>query len=247
MALLAFDLETVPDVQAGRRISALSGTDVEVAAAMVQRREEETKGRTAFLKPALHRVVGLGLVRVDVTGGQLRECSVRGWAGEGEPDLLRRFFAALHEYPQLVSWNGNGFDLPALRARALLYQLDTRHLDGPIAQKPWESYLNRYSERHVDLMDVLAGYGASPPLSLHEAARLCGLPGKGAVDGSQVADLAQAMDWPAIQDYVQSDALQTMWLFLRWQVGRGQFPAALYHQMEPGFESQLAALQRVAA
>ncbi len=39
--VLAFDLETVPDTDAGRRLHGLNGTDPEVAAAMLALRQED--------------------------------------------------------------------------------------------------------------------------------------------------------------------------------------------------------------
>ena len=36
--------------------------------------------------------------------------------------LIRRFFEILDAYtPQLVSWNGSGFDLPVLHYRAMIH------------------------------------------------------------------------------------------------------------------------------
>ncbi|MBK8002407.1 MAG: 3'-5' exonuclease [Gemmatimonadetes bacterium] len=224
--VLAFDLETVPDTDAGRRLHGLTGTDAEVAAAMLARRQEETGGRTDFLKPAYHRVVGLGVAGIAL--GPSPEVSLKSWARNGERDLIRRFLDYLRRRPQLVSWNGSGFDLPVIRYRALLHDLDAGSLYGPAEQRQWESYAYRYSEAHVDLMDVLAGHGASPAQGLDEMARLAGLPGKTAGSGDLIANLVFAGDWGRIERYVGLDAAQTLLLFLRWQAGRGRIGGTTY-------------------
>jgi len=79
-----------------------------------------------------------------------------------EPAIIQKFFDGIDKYtPQLVSWNGTGFDLPVLSCRTLLC--------GGGAVKFWDqgeddrdfrynNYVNRYHARHLDLMDVLAMY-----------------------------------------------------------------------------------------
>jgi 3'-5' exonuclease len=226
VTVVVFDLETIPDTVAGRRLYGFDGTTQEVAAAMLARRREESQGKTDFLKPAFHRIVAVGAVALSL-GDKVR-VTVSKCAGVGERDLVTTFLGWLKKKPQLVSWNGGGFDLPVIRYRSLLYLLDTTTLYGPPEQKQYDSYLYRYGTAHVDLMDVLAGYGASTQLGLDELARLAGLPGKNIATGDQVAALAEAGDWQTISQYVGSDAVQTALLFLRWWFGRGGIPAAVY-------------------
>jgi predicted PolB exonuclease-like 3'-5' exonuclease len=190
--VLAFDFETAPDTDAGRRLHGLTGSDADVAL------------------------------------GPSPEASLRSWAGDDERDLLARFLDRLRRRPQLVSWNGSGFDLPVIRYRALLHGLAAGSLYGPAEQRQWESYAYRYGEAHVDLMDVLAGFGASPSQGLDEMARLAGLPGKTVASGDEVATLVFAGHWSRIERYVGLDAAQTLLLFLRWQAGRGRIGAATY-------------------
>lgn len=224
--IVAFDLETAPDTDAGRRLFGLMGTDEDVATAMLAKRKEDTDGRTDFLKPAYHRVVGIGLVAVALSSTP--EVSVKSVAKNGERDLITLFLDSLRRHPQLVSWNGSGFDLPVIRYRALLHGLPAEDLYGPADQRQWDSYGYRYGSAHVDLMDVLAGYGASPAMGLDEMARLAGLPGKTTASGDQVAGLAFGGEWERIERYVGLDALQTLLLFLRWQVGRGHLTRTTY-------------------
>ena len=74
---------------------------------------------------------------------------------------MQRFFDGIDKYsPDLVSWNGSGFDLPVLTYRALLHGVQAPRYwetgDGETAFR-YNNYLSRYHWRHTDLMDVLSG------------------------------------------------------------------------------------------
>src|SRR5262249_6744402 len=121
----------------------------------------------------------------------------------GEGELLQRFFDGIDKYtPDLVSWNGSGFDLPGLGYRALAA--------GVQAARYWErgdsdpsfrhnNYLSRYHARHTDLMDVLSGFQGRGRVSLANIACLLKLPGKLGFDGSQVWSAWQAGDLAGIR------------------------------------------------
>ena len=138
-----------------------------------------------------------------------------------ERELVQRFFDGLERYsPVLVSWNGSGFDLPVLNYRAL------RH--GVNAHRYWEvgesdrdfrynNYLSRYHWRHIDLMDVLSGYGASGRASLELASQLIGLPGKLGIGGAQVWPAYRRGELAAIRDYCETDVLNTYLIYLRFR------------------------------
>ena len=113
----------------------------------------------------------------------------------GEPDsseaeLIQRFYDGIERYtPQLVSWNGGGFDLPVLHYRALIHGVAAaRYWDWGDDDKEfkWNNYLSRYHTRHLDLMDVLAMYQPRANAPLDQMAKLCGFPGKLGMDGSKV-------------------------------------------------------------
>jgi predicted PolB exonuclease-like 3'-5' exonuclease len=77
-------------------------------------------------------------------------------------------------------------------------------------------YFVKHGDWNVDLKDVLtgSGYGKSTP-SLNEICAACGIPGKGAVDGSSVLELWQRGEIAEIVRYNQADALRTYLLHLR--------------------------------
>jgi len=157
--VLVFDIETIPDVDGGRRIHGYEGDDAAVAQAMAAQRME-AKG-TDFQPPHLHRIVAIS---VALRQGDQFRCWSLGEPEASEAELVRRFFDGIDRYrPTLVSWNGGGFDLPVLHYRALLHGVtapkywDTGFFDR---EAKWDNYLGRYQFRHTDLMDVLALYSA---------------------------------------------------------------------------------------
>jgi len=137
--------------------------------------------------------------------------------------------------PQVVTWNGRGFDLPVLALRALRFGLDFRwYYRG-------EGYRYRFTEEgHLDLGDVISDHGAARMTSLDGAARTIGLPGKDGVDGSQVEGLYQAGQIDALRRYCLSDVAQTAFLFLRYRLVSGDLDRDGYRHAASGM---LAALE----
>ena len=144
-----------------------------------------------------------------------------GEPGDPEAELIRRFFDGIDRYtPQLVSWNGGGFDLPVLNHRALIH--------GVAAARFWDwgdddrdfkfnNYLGRYHTRHLDLMDVLAMYQPRANAGLDAMARLCGFPGKLGMDGSEVHAAFRGGKIDEIRSYCETDVMNTYLLYLRFQ------------------------------
>jgi len=221
MTTLAFDTETVPDVELGQRLYGLDGVpDEEVARAMTFRQLQDAG--TEFLPPYQHRIVAISVVmRRD---DELRVRSL-GTPESDERDLVRRFFDGIDKYgPELVSWNGSGFDLPVLSYRALLHKV-VSHRYWDIGDEDrdfrFNNYLNRYHWRHIDLMDVLSGFQNRGRASLDDISVMLGLPGKMGMDGSQVWDAFLAGGIADIRNYCETDALNTYLVFLRFQHMRG--------------------------
>ena len=160
MNILAFDVETVPDVASGRRLYNLDGLpDKEVAEVMFSHRRQETDGASDFLQLHLHKIVAISVLlssREEINVWSL------GDVDSGEAEIIKRFFEGIERYtPRIVSWNGRGFDLPVLHYRALFHGVQAARYweTGSDDQNfRWNNYLSRYHNRHTDLMDTLAGY-----------------------------------------------------------------------------------------
>ena len=218
---LVFDIETIPDIDGGRRVHGLSGlSDAEVAEAMAALRVA-AKG-TDFQPPHLHRIVAISVCLR--SGSDFRVWSL-GDEKATEGELVQRFFDGVEKYrPTLVSWNGGGFDLPVLHYRSLVHGVsapkywDTGHFDR---DAKWDNYLGRYQFRHTDLMDVLALYNGRSFAPLHEMAVLLGFPGKLGMDGSKVFEAWRQGQLAEIRAYCETDVLNTYLVYLRFQLIRG--------------------------
>jgi 3'-5' exonuclease len=221
MNCLIFDIETVPDVELGRRLYGLQGLDdAAVAKAMFAIRRAHSG--TDFLPHIQHRVVAIACALR--ARDQLKVWSL-GDLQSSEPELLHRFFDGIERYlPDLVSWNGGGFDLPVLHYRSLKAGLQASRYwetgDGDTAFR-YNNYLSRFHWRHIDLMDVLAGFQPRARASLADTAALLGFPGKLGFSGDQVWDAYLNGQLLAVRRYCETDVLNTYLIFLRFQLLRG--------------------------
>jgi predicted PolB exonuclease-like 3'-5' exonuclease len=226
MNCLVFDLETVPDVELGRRLYGLDGLDDEAVAKAMFAHRRAAHG-SEFLPHLQQRVVAIACVLR--SREQLSVWSL-GDVHSSEQELLTRFFDGIEKYsPELVSWNGGGFDLPVLHYRALKA--------GVQAPRYWElgeedgtfrynNYLNRFHWRHIDLMDVLSGFQSRARAGLAEVAALLGFPGKLGFSGAQVWPAYLAGELEAIRRDCETDVLNTYLIYLRFQYLRGALDAA---------------------
>jgi len=227
--VLAFDIETVPDVEGLRRLHGLDGTipDAGVADMAYQLRRQQTGGD--FLPLHLHRVIVISCALRD-------RDSFKVWSigGSSEGELIQRFFEGVERYtPQLVSWNGGGFDLPVLHYRGLIHHAKApRYWDTGEDNRDfkWNNYISRYHSRHLDLMDLLALYQLRAAAPLGDLAQLMGLPGKLGMEGAGVWDAYQAGRVEEIRNYCEIDVVNTYLIFLRFQLMRGALDDARHRQ-----------------
>lgn len=208
-ALLVLDIETVPD------------TDLIPSDWPSDR----------FPKCAWHRIVTISFVVAELAraGGAevyaVAECRSGGEAIPDERRLLAafwRFFASRRF--RVVTWNGRRFDMPTILARSLMHGLDASpwFLQGD----RWNGYRHRYGgDWHVDLMDAMSEHGATPALTLEEAAAALGLPGKLGEHGSKVAAMMEAGEVGRVRAYCETDTLNLAVLYIRWAFLTGRTDA----------------------
>ncbi len=228
--IMVFDIETIPDTQAGAIFNDMVGSnEKDIAEAMYQ--QQRQKSGHDFLPLHLHRIVAISLV---LRHGKTVKVWSLGDVDATEKELLQRFFSGISKFiPTLVSWNGCGFDLPVIHYRALFHGVASEHYweTGNKEQSfRWNNYLSRYHYRHMDLMDLLAGYQMRANAPLHEVASLLGFPGKMGMDGSKVWDAYCENDVKTIRDYCETDVLNTYLVFLRFQLIRGQLTSTQYDE-----------------
>lgn len=233
MHCLVFDIETVPDVEFGRRLYDLHDLpDAAVADAMFARRRAATG--SDFLPLHQHRVVAISVALRSKDDFKVWSL---GSVDDDEAAIVARFFDGLDRFtPDLVSWNGSGFDLPVLHYRALRHGIEApRYWEtgDEVQAFRWNNYLSRFHWRHIDLMDVLAGFQMRAAAKLDEVAVLLGFPGKLGMSGARVWDTVQAGDLEAVRNYCESDVINTFLVYLRFERMRGRLDAQ-------GYESEIA-------
>ncbi|MBU6437179.1 MAG: 3'-5' exonuclease [Betaproteobacteria bacterium] len=242
--VLVFDIETIPDADALRALG-LAGASLNDADAVqaVQAQRKEA-GQSDFLPHYLHKVAVISCVLRGAKGLKVRSFVNHGAPGE-EAAAIQSFFDIVEQHqPQLVSWNGGGFDLPVLHYRALAH--------GVVASKYWDmgeddrdykwnNYISRYHTRHLDMMDLLALYQPRANAPLDALAKICGFPGKLGMDGSKVWDAYQAGGIDDIRRYCETDVMNTYLLYCRFQQFRGGFTVQEYRAEVDFVRSHLAA------
>lgn len=233
MMICIFDCETIPDIDLILQTFETSKEgELEIIQEALSHYETE-KGST-FLPLPYHRLVALSAVIADEFGRFVKV----GDFGEGsdeEESIIRHFFGFIEEKnPKLVSFNGRGFDMPMLLIRAMKYNISFPawfDQNNPMLNKSkWENYRQRYAEHfHMDLLDSIGSFGAVRNLKLDTLCTMAGIPGKYDVSGDQVLNLYYDDKLDLIKEYCQSDVLNTYWLYLKYELLRGDLTLPDYY------------------
>jgi predicted PolB exonuclease-like 3'-5' exonuclease len=246
--VLVFDIESIPDVAGLRSLRQMDASVDDAAVYDAEIAERAARGKGDFMPHYLQRVLVISCVFRNADGLKVHSLVDRETGGTSqEGRVIQSFFNMIERHePQLVSWNGSGFDLPVLHYRGL------RH--GVVASKYWDlgdddreyrynNYVNRYHLRHLDLMDLLALYQPRANAPLDAMARLCGLPGKLGMDGSQVFAAYKEGRLEEIRRYCETDVMNTYLLYCRFQQMRGGFSDVEYQREIAGVRELLAGLE----
>ncbi|MFT4560615.1 MAG: putative PolB exonuclease-like 3'-5' exonuclease [Gammaproteobacteria bacterium] len=238
MNVFVFDIETVPDVDGARKLWNIEGLDdEEVANVMFSKRQQETEGRSDFIRHHLQKIVAIsGVLRID---DRLNVWSL-GDVDSSESDLIRRFYEGIERFtPVLVSWNGGGFDLPVLHYRTLFHGINAQRYWDTGSDDPsfrFNNYLGRFHWRHIDLMDVISGYQGRATARLDDIASLLGYPGKIGMTGKDVWRQYLDGNVTSIRDYCETDVLNTYLVYLNFERMRG-------HLLDAQFSAEVSRLR----
>jgi hypothetical protein len=226
---IVWDIETVPDLRGFAAANGLCGkSDDEIRAALGEK----------FPKHIYHSIVCIGALvakretdRWEITALGAPHCGERS-----ERELIIAFVSRISELvPQLVTFNGNSFDLPVLRYRALVNKVAAPGL----AVRP---YFNRYTDDALDLCDVLSGFSSQGKATLHEICRVMGLPGKPAgIDGSEVAHYHRDGRIQKIANYCETDVFNTYRLWLRYELFRAKLTEKEWETSEANLHDYIRA------
>lgn len=153
---------------------------------------------------------------------------------DSEPAIVTAFHKSIVDTRAeviFVGFNSRAFDLPLVRARAMRHGI-------PVPRLHADDFADRYrARRHLDLFDAITLYGAASWPSVDGLARIIGWPGKGEIDGRDVAALWSAGERERVQSYVQQDVAQEAAILLRYLLTRGDltpgsFAAHALHLLE---------------
>ena len=230
--VLVFDIESIPDVEGLRALRGApdGSTDEQVHEAWLSERKD--KGQSDFMPLHLQRILVISVVFRNAEGLRIHSFVDRDGASEGK--VVQTFFNSIEKHqPQLVSWNGSGFDLPVLHYRGLRHGVEASKywdMGEDDREYKWNNYISRYHMRHLDLMDLLAMYSPKNNAPLDAMAKLCGFPGKLGMDGSQVYAQYLAGQTDDIRRYCETDGMNTYLVYCRFQKMRGGLTEAEYEQ-----------------
>jgi predicted PolB exonuclease-like 3'-5' exonuclease len=227
---LVFDIETIPDTDGLRILYDLPAETAATDVANIALHKRRQQNGSEFLPLHQHRICAISCA---LREGDNFKVWTLGDAQSTEAEIIQRFFDGIDKYtPQIVSWNGGGFDLPVLHYRGLTHGINAgRYWDLGEDDKEfkWNNYISRYHTRHLDLMDVLAMFNARANAPLDELAKLCGFPGKLGMDGSKVWAAYNAGKIDEIRNYCETDVANTHLVYLRFKLMRGQLSQAAYN------------------
>jgi 3'-5' exonuclease len=144
-SVIIWDLETLPDLRWFAAANDLVGkTDAEIREALGNK----------FPKHIYHSILCIGaLVAHRENDHWVVDALGAPHTGDRtEKQLITAFCDKITEInPQLVTFNGNSFDLPVLRYRAMINEVSAPGLFA-------RPYFNRYTEDALDLCDVLSSF-----------------------------------------------------------------------------------------
>jgi len=176
-----------------------------------------------FVPYVYHTPVSLALAKVGADFS-LQELSVLKIEDGGAKKLCERFWGGwrYYNFPQFVTFNGRGFDLPLMELTAFRYGIPIPEWfadDVPSYKQP----RNRYAGSHLDLYDFLTNYSATPFVGgLDLASKLLHKPGKINSKGDMVQDMFDSGALADVHRYCRCDVLDTYFVFLRVSVLRGK-------------------------
>jgi 3'-5' exonuclease len=219
-SVIIWDLETVPDLKGFAAANSIEGkSDDDVRAAIGDK----------FPKHIYHSIVCIGAIvahrepdhwMVDAIGAP--------HVGErSEKELIQAFVDKIGElHPQLVTFNGNSFDLPVLRYRAMTFGIAAPGLSA-------RPYFNRYTDDAIDLCDVLSSFAPQAKASLHEICKVMGMSGKPeGIHGGEVARYVLEGRIKEVADYCETDIVNTYRVWLRYELFRGKLTSIQFQLSE---------------
>lgn len=137
----------------------------------------------------------------------------------GDDSVAVRRIDELLDGRRAVTFNGKGFDFPVLLMTAMRAStFDCRNLTDA-----WTSH--RFGGSHIDVADVVAGFGSAPRVSLEMLCGAAGIPVKVNGHGGDVSTMLREQGIESVKRYCEEDVASTLILFAMVQAMRSNDPA----------------------
>lgn len=251
-----FDIESVPDVEMiQKHLKECEGlSEIEICQKAFE--DQREKSGSDFLPIYLHKIVSISSVIADEYGhfikvGNFGKNNISTSDENMEKSIIEDFLKFINKsQPKLVSFNGRGFDVPTIMLRAMKYNLSAyayyEQDNSAFNKNKWENYRQRFSERfHTDLLDSLGHFGMVRNLKLDNVCSMLNIPGKYDMSGDQVYkifyDKGQEIQTRInkIDEYCQSDVLNTYWVYLKYELLKGQITLQDYFSILDEFKEKI--------
>lgn len=181
---------------------------------------EEAKDRLSF-SPLTGEIVAIGMLNPDADEGVVyfqalkspplpfKENTIQ-FIPDTEAGILKRFWEAIKNYDQIITFNGRAFDVPFIILRSAMLKI-----------KPTKDLMpNRYTgTSHIDLLDQLTFFGAvRRKFNLHMWCEAFGIPSPKVegVTGHDIKELFREDRYMEIAKYCLRDLYATKNLFEYW-------------------------------
>lgn len=200
MKTCVLDIETIPN-----------------AAAIAQAGVDPNAGFPAW---SLHELACVSILTVDrdAMAHPTFEIATYSRVNLSERGIVASVERSIHDAFEVITYNGRGFDLPVMLARAAV----TGEAAPTIARLHAQG---RYARGvHVDLLEEVTAHGAAPRLRLLDLCSAFGIAVKQDCAGDAVATMVDQGAWPKIAAYCETDVTAT-WLALQyWRSGERGAP-----------------------
>ena len=196
MKTIIYDIETIPDLDFGRKHMNLDGlSDEDIGRSMFF--QQLQKYGNEFLPIDLQKVITISFVTEHNGHIELSSCTD-----------VATFLDSIKDADHFVTWNGNRFDVPVLYFRAVLNNL-------AVNEKIFDK------NHHTDLKALLSNGDVNSISGLDWVSKHLGLPGISEHTGNAVWDLYLEKKIDEVVRYCESDALNTYLIHVQHQLSMG--------------------------
>ena len=196
MKTIIYDIETIPDLDFGRKHMNLDGlSDEDIGRSMFF--QQLQKHGNEFLPIDLQKVITISFVTEHNGHIELSSCTD-----------VATFLDSIKDADHFVTWNGNRFDVPVLYFRAVLNNL-------AVNEKIFDK------NHHTDLKALLSNGDVNSISGLDWVSKHLGLPGKSEHTGNAVWNLYLEKKMDEVIQYCELDALNTYLIYVQHQLSMG--------------------------